>query len=120
MVKVTHFHEAPTYEPEAGWRRVSLCGQPSVSLEYFVKPPGHASPMHEHDCDQVCVVLEGRLSIRTADGREELLDPGDAAFLPAGEAHLVINPLERPSMGLDIFSPGRRFDFWTSRSRPKG
>ena len=38
-MKVIHFDKAETYEPEKDWKRVSLCGEKDVSIEYFVKPP---------------------------------------------------------------------------------
>ena len=38
-MKVIHFDKAETYEPEKDWKRVSLCGEKDVSIEYLVKPP---------------------------------------------------------------------------------
>ena len=43
------FADAETYEPDEGWRRVSLAGSEYASLEWFEKPPGHSSPMHDHE-----------------------------------------------------------------------
>jgi hypothetical protein len=48
------FDGAETYEPEAGWRRVATAGSDRFSFEWFGKPPGHASPMHRHEHEQVC------------------------------------------------------------------
>jgi len=114
-MKVTHFDEAERYEPETDWRRVSLCSEGDVSVEHFVKPPGHASPRHEHPNAQVCVVLKGKLTILTDSDAEQELSEGDAAYIPGGEPHVVRNPLDEPSSGLDIFVPGRSFDFWMKR-----
>ena len=47
-MKVIRFATGETYEPEKDWKRVSLCSQKDISIEHFVKPPGHASPKHEH------------------------------------------------------------------------
>ena len=113
-MKVIRFDGADSYEPEADWKRVSLCGEKDISIEHFVKPPGHASPEHEHPNTQVLVVLEGELSI-IAGGREEVLSKGDAAYIPGGESHVIRNTLDVPSIGLDIFVPGRSFDFWLKR-----
>jgi quercetin dioxygenase-like cupin family protein len=66
------FDEAETYEPDAGWRRVSMAGNDDVALEWFEKPPGHSSPMHDHENGQVCVVLSGELTIYTEDDAETL------------------------------------------------
>jgi quercetin dioxygenase-like cupin family protein len=114
-MKIVHFKEAESYEPEKDWKRVSLCGEEDISIEHFVKPPGHASPRHDHPNAQVLVVLEGRLSVITdADGEQELA-VGDAVYIPGNEPHIVKNPLDQVSVGLDIFVPGRSFDFWLKR-----
>jgi quercetin dioxygenase-like cupin family protein len=118
-MKVIRFNEAESYEPEKDWRRVSLCGEKDISLEHFVKPAGHASPRHEHPNVQVLVVLKGKLAVFTDREGELELDEGDAVYIPGGEPHIVINPLDEPSVGLDIFVPGRSFDFWLKRVKPK-
>jgi quercetin dioxygenase-like cupin family protein len=116
IMKIIRFKEAERYEPEKDWKRVSLCSEKDISIEHFIKPPGHASPHHEHPNAQVLIVLDGKLSVITeADGEREL-NEGDAVYIPGGEAHTVKNPLARPSMGIDIFVPGRSFDFWLKRN----
>jgi quercetin dioxygenase-like cupin family protein len=116
-MKIVHFDRAESYEPEKDWKRMSLCSESDISVEYFVKPPGHASPRHGHSNAQVLVVLEGKLTISTDSGGEQELTEGDAAYIPGDEAHVVKNPLDSPSIGLDIFVPGRSFDFWLKRNR---
>ena len=119
-MKVIRFDTAETYEPEKDWKRASLCNQPEISMEHFVKPPRHASPWHEHPNAQVLFVLKGALSIATKGGGEALLSEGDAAYIPGGEVHIVTNALDEPSIGLDIFVPGRSFDFWLKRKNTGG
>ena len=114
-MKIIRGAEAERYEPEKDWKRLSLCSEDDISVEQFVKPPGHASPPHEHPSAQVLVVLEGTLTVTTAADGECVLDEGDAAYIPGGEEHVVTNPLDRPSAGIDIFVPGRSFDFWLRR-----
>lgn len=114
-MKVVRFNDAERYEPEADWKRVSLCNEVDISIEHFTKPPHHASPKHEHVNVQVLVVLKGRLAIELEDGSEQSLEEGDAAYIPGGESHIVKNLLNTPSIGLDIFVPGRSFDFWLRR-----
>lgn len=113
-MKVIRFNEGESYEPEKDWKRVSLCNQKDISIEHFVKPPGHASPKHEHPNAQVLIVLKGQLKITTADD-EQVLDESDAVYIPGNEPHIVTNPLSTPSVGIDIFVPGRSFDFWLKR-----
>jgi quercetin dioxygenase-like cupin family protein len=117
-VKVIRFDDAETYEPQKDWKRVSLCAQPDVSIEHFVKPAQHPSPRHDHPNAQVLVVLKGRLTVVTDDD-EQALAAGDAVYIPGGEPHVVRNPADEPAEGLDIFIPGRSFDFWRKRLAAK-
>jgi len=114
-MKVIHFDEADSYEPEKDWKRVSLCNESTIAIEYFTKPAHHASAMHHHPSEQVCIVIQGKMAVRTSDGREEILEEGDAAFFAANEPHQVINLLDTPSVGIDVFCPGRSFGFWLKR-----
>lgn len=113
-MKVVRLNSAETYEPDKDWKRISLCSESDISIEHFTKPAGHASPLHDHPNAQVLVVLAGRLTIITAKDEQEL-GPGDAVYIPGNEPHIVKNPLETVSIGLDIFVPGRSFDFWKKR-----
>ncbi|MFB6151712.1 MAG: cupin domain-containing protein [Haloarculaceae archaeon] len=108
------FDDAETYEPDAGWRRVALAGSDDVSLEWFEKPPGHASPMHDHENGQVCLVLDGELTVHT-EGDAARLERYDSVWLGPWESHRVENTGDGTAVGLDIFVPGRSFDFWTDR-----
>ncbi len=114
-MKVVRIADAENYEPEKDWKRISLCGECDISVEHFVKPPGHSSPDHNHPNSQVLIVLEGKLVIITEKDGEQELGVGDAAYIPGDEMHIVKNPLDIPSKGIDIFVPGRSFDFWTKR-----
>jgi quercetin dioxygenase-like cupin family protein len=114
-MKIIRFDAAETYEPETDWKRVSLCCEKDISIEHFVKPPGHASPRHQHPSTQVLVVLKGRLSLVTDADGEQQLGEGDAAYIPGDEVHVVKNPLKGECVGIDIFVPGRSFDFWLKR-----
>ena len=116
-MEVIHFGSAESCEPQKHWKRVSLCNQKDISVEHFVKPPGHASPRHEHANVQVLIVLKGKLTITTDDDEQELAE-NDAVFIPGDEPHVVTNPLKEPSVGIDIFVPGRSFDFWLKRKDP--
>jgi quercetin dioxygenase-like cupin family protein len=108
------FTDAETYEPEDGWRRVALAGSDAFSFEWFEKPPGHSSPMHDHENEQVCLCLEGELTLYTEDD-EATLSKNDSVGLDAWESHRVANESDELAVGLDVFAPGRSFDFWTDR-----
>lgn len=114
-MRVTNFDDAETYEPDDGWERVSLAGSEKFSFEWFTKPPGHTSPMHDHENEQVCLVLSGELTLHTEDGDSVTLQQYDSAWLEAWETHRVENAGDELAVGLDVFAPGRSFDFWTDR-----
>ena len=118
-MKVVNLEDAEKYEPEIGWMRASTCREKNISLEYFVKPPKHASPLHEHPEEQVCVVIKGEMKVRNGDGKEAVLKPGDAAYFASHEPHAIENAMDEQSIGVDIFVPGRSFDFWLKRSQPQ-
>lgn len=117
-MKAVYFDSAERCEPQKDWKRISLCNEETISVEHFVKPPGHPSPRHEHPNAQVLIVLKGKLVITTDDDEQELGEL-DAVFIPGGETHVVTNPLDEPSVGIDIFVPGRSFDFWMKRMDKK-
>ena len=113
-MEVIRFSEADDYEPEENWKRTSLCNQSDISIEHFVKPPYHSSPKHDHPNAQILVVLQGKLAIITDDDEQEI-NVGDCVYIPGDESHIVKNLLDDISVGLDIFVPGRSFDFWLKR-----
>lgn len=114
-MKIVRFDVADRYEPEQNWKRLSLCSEQEISVEHFVKPAHHASPRHDHPNAQVLIVLEGRMAVITDEDGEQILEKGDAAYIPGHEPHVVKNMLDTISIGLDIFVPGRSFDFWLKR-----
>ncbi|GAD53873.1 possible pectin degradation protein [Halarchaeum acidiphilum MH1-52-1] len=113
-MKPVRFDEAETYEPEEGWCRVAMAGSDQFSFEWFEKPPGHSSPMHDHENEQVCLCLEGELTVATEDDKVTL-QPNDSVLLESNETHRVENTGNERAVGLDVFAPGRSFDFWTDR-----
>jgi quercetin dioxygenase-like cupin family protein len=119
LMKVIHLADAEQYEPEKGWLRASTCSEKNISLEYFVKPPKHSSPLHVHSQEQVCIVIKGRMKVRNDQREESILEVGDAAYFSSNEPHGIENLLDEESIGVDIFVPGRSFDFWLKRKRAK-
>jgi len=115
-MEIIHHKDAERYEPQKDWVRSSLCNQSDISIEHFIKPPKHSSPTHSHPNSQVLYVLQGEITVKTKDD-EQILKIGDTVYIPGGEIHTVINPLNETSIGLDIFIPGRSFDFWLNRKK---
>ena len=85
-MKLVPFDDAETYEPEDGWRRISMAGSNRFSFEWFEKPPRHSSPMHDHENEQVCLCLDGELTVATEDD-EVTLYPNDSVLLESNEPH---------------------------------
>jgi len=114
-MQVVKFKEAESYEPEKRWRRVSLAGRDSVSVEWYEKPPGHSSPMHKHESKQVTIAIKGKMKVYT-ENEEVVLKEFDSVFFNENEPHRLENIGEEKAIGIDIFVPGRPFDFWLKRS----
>lgn len=111
MKQVT-FADAETYEPDEGWRRASLAGSERFTFEWFEKPPGHSSPMHNHENEQVCLCLKGELTVET-ESESVRITQYDSVWLGPDEPHRVENTGDERAVGLDVFAPGRSFAFWT-------
>jgi quercetin dioxygenase-like cupin family protein len=113
-MEVIHFKDAETYEPQNNWIRKSLCNNSIISIEHFVKSPKHSSPKHDHPNSQILFVLKGQIVIETKTDKVTL-NENDTVFIPGDESHIVTNPNKDIAIGLDIFVPGRSFDFWKNR-----
>ena len=114
-MNVIRVSEGETYQPEPGWKRVSLAGSSEISVEYFEKPAGHSSPLHQHPQEQVSIVIQGRLKVVTGNAEEAILGPGDSAWFAPDEPHRIENPDEELAIAVDIFVPARDFSFWKKR-----
>jgi mannose-6-phosphate isomerase-like protein (cupin superfamily) len=59
---------------------------PSIELGVYVLVAPEPDDQEPHDRDEVYVVLEGE-GVLTVEGKEQLLGPGDAAVVAAGDDH---------------------------------
>jgi len=110
-MQVIYFKDAEKYEPHEGWIRKSVCNNSIISIEHFIKPPKHSSPKHSHPNAQILYVLKGQLAVKTKNNKA-ILNVNDSVFIDGDEQHVISNPTEEEAIGLDIFVPGRSFDFW--------
>ncbi len=54
--------------------------------------PGESNPGHHHpNCDEILIVVRGRLEHSLPEGGSAILSPGDAIVLPRGKAHHARN-----------------------------
>lgn len=105
------FEEAASETPAGGWRRVGLCSSDAVSVDWFRKPAGHVSEMHAHENEQIFVILEGEFILHT-EIESVRLGRYDSAWVDANEPHYSENPTASPTIGLNVFAPGREFPYW--------
>lgn len=110
-MKYVAFEEADTEIPSEGWRRAGLSRSEAVSVDWFQKPAGHVSELHAHENEQVFVILEGEFVLHT-ETESAQLGRYDSAWVEANEAHYSENPSMSPTIGLNIFAPGREFPYW--------
>jgi mannose-6-phosphate isomerase-like protein (cupin superfamily) len=106
------FDDAAVEEPGDGWQRAGLASSDAVSVDWFRKPPGHVSEQHNHEHEQIFVVLDGEFVLHTAEDSVRL-GPNDTARVDPWEEHYSENSGERPCTGLNVFAPGREFPYWS-------
>ncbi|MFI0367407.1 cupin domain-containing protein [Actinomadura sp. 1N219] len=80
-------------------------GAKSLALGYISFAAGSSVPPHTREVDEFIYVIEGIATILSC-GREFMLDPGDAIYIPAGTEHQHVNKAGETTLRqLYIFSP---------------
>jgi len=75
----------------------STTGAENIYMGVFRVPAGAQSMPHYHAaCESAVYMLSGRLNVRWGEGLEHAfsLEPGDMAYVPPRETHLLENPSE--------------------------
>lgn len=71
--------------------KVALCESERLLFDLYCLEPGQAQKVHAHDgIDKVYVVLSGRPTVQLGE-QGRTLQPGQAAYAPAGLPHGVRN-----------------------------
>lgn len=98
MAKTTVLKAAKTEVVEADWGSLTwyasgkLGNSEEMTIGKCVLRPGAENPRHFHaNCEEVLVVLQGRISHEIEGGREAILEEGDAITLPKGLPHRAKN-----------------------------
>jgi len=73
-----------------------------VGLSYFL--PGGGVEMSTSDTEKVYVVLSGKITIITGEGKEIVLEPMDTLYIEEGDKRAIINKTNSPSSMLVISS----------------
>lgn len=76
---------------------------PDMSVGTYSIPEGAPDDQTPHTEDEIYVVTRGAATLRTPDG-EERLGTGDVAYVPAGEEHRFVDPVDGFTT-LVVFAP---------------
>lgn len=74
-----------------------------LSLWRQTMAPGSATPPHQHDCEEVVLVLEGCGEVRW-DGRSLPFGQDSTLVIPPGVAHQIVNTGAAPLVTVAAFS----------------
>ena len=80
-------------------------GASQLSVWSLELAPGSTSPLHEMDCEEVFLGLEGRV-VATIDGDEHAVAAGDCLILPPGTPFSFHVPGEQPFRALACIPAG--------------
>ncbi len=80
---------------EQGLKRLSVWRQTMA--------PGCATPPHQHDCEEVVLVVEGRGEVQVG-GQVHAFGPDTTLVLPPGVAHRIFNTGGTPLVTVAAFS----------------
>ena len=107
-MKVYTWNEIPSSEPRPGVVGRTIKGE-KASISYFEMQPGTASPLHDHDNEQINYVLEGEIEFSSGD-HVEVLKAGQVVVFAPWEPHLVRNVGATVAKNLGVLSPPRHGD----------
>jgi quercetin dioxygenase-like cupin family protein len=81
----------------------------ALTVGRCVLRPGRENPRHRHpNCDEVLVVLGGRIRHTIAGAEDAEMGPGDTITIPAGLAHRALNIAAEDAVLLIAFTSARR------------
>lgn len=81
-------------------------GADNCFMRKFTLEPGASMPLHSHeDTDHVQYILEGKMKVKLGD-KIEMVEKGDALYIPSGLPHSYKNPYEENIKFLCIVPAG--------------
>jgi quercetin dioxygenase-like cupin family protein len=87
VVAFVHPTSLPAHEPRPDWRARFFHSE-HMTFAYYEIAPGADVHLHDHPNEEVWHVVEGALEV-TLGERTDVVAPGEAAIVPAGERHAV-------------------------------
>lgn len=98
--------DLPAEQLPGGVERRRLTGE-RLELIVYTYPPGARFAVHDHEAEQLTIVLEGEL-VFTLGGEEVRLGPGDSLLIPGGRPHGAFVPAGAPTTRTyNLFTPVR-------------
>ena len=86
--------EIQAHERGGGARTIPLVNRASGTTSFIngitIFEPGAAIPLHQHNCEESVMLLEGNAFVEI-DGERHRLKPQDTTFIPAGLPHRFVN-----------------------------
>jgi quercetin dioxygenase-like cupin family protein len=107
-MKIYSWDDIPSSEPRPGVKGKTIKGE-KASISYFEMQPGTASPLHDHDNEQINYVLEGEIEFSSGDD-VQVLKAGQVVVFAPWESHLVRNVGTTMAKNLGVLSPPRHGD----------
>ncbi len=100
-----NLYELPRETVRRGVERAGFRGDNFIAVMNWLTPGMALSP-HQHDFEQVALIVQGRVRYHVGD---EVFDagPGSAIRIPAGVAHYAEPVGDEVALNLDIFAPPR-------------
>lgn len=74
-----------------------------ISLWRQTMAPGSATPLHQHDCEEVVLVLSGSGEVRS-NGTATPFGPDTTLVLPPRVPHEIVNTGDAPLVTVAVFS----------------
>ncbi|MDE0416913.1 MAG: cupin domain-containing protein [bacterium] len=104
IVTAREMSATATFIPSLGFDWGVVCTGQHVQLTWSRYEPGVPYEMHQHDYEQVSVLLKGRMRLTVGDLTRDIA-AGDAWFAPAGVEHGGDVIGSEPAVFLDIYGP---------------
>ena len=111
---MAHRHATDTPEYVVAGRHVKGVATPSqgsaeVTVLRAVLEPGAAEPPHQHDHEEVVLVLSGETARATIGAEEHRLEPRDTLIIPPQTTHQLANTGDRPLETIATHPSGTQF-----------
>lgn len=98
------WEELPERELIPGIRARAVCGEHAMVNDVHARP-GARIPNLNHVCEQISLIVKGKMRVTTDDGEEHILKAGDIWYIPERVNHSA-EYLEETHM-IEVFGPAR-------------